>query len=100
DGYAERVIAANGGERVNVVLDAVGGDVLAAAMGALAPFGRLVTFGAASRQAAPAIDPVRLMRRNLAVVGFWLAPLVGVPEMYGRPLAELLQLVVDGRLRP
>jgi NADPH2:quinone reductase len=100
DGYAERIVAANNGQRVNVILDGVGGDVLAAALFALAAFGRLVTFGAASRQEAPAIDPVRLMRRNLAVIGFWLAPLVGVPQMYATPLAELLQLVVDGRLRP
>jgi NADPH2:quinone reductase len=100
DGYAERVIEANGGRRVDVVLDAVGGRVLAAGLGVLAPFGRLVTFGAASREAPPEIDPIRLMRRNIAVVGFWLAPIIGVPELYGPPLRELLDLLADGRLRP
>jgi NADPH2:quinone reductase len=100
EGYAERVIEANGGQRVDVVLDAVGGPVLDAALGALRPFGRLVSFGAASRQPPQPVDPTRLMRRNLAIIGFWLAPALAVPQMYGPPLAELLGLVADGRLRP
>jgi NADPH2:quinone reductase len=40
------------------------------------------------------------MRRNMAVIGFWLAPAIGVPEMFGPPLAELLDHVAGGRLRP
>jgi NADPH2:quinone reductase len=74
--------------------------VFDAAFGALAPFGRLVTFGAASRKPPSPIDPVRLMKRNHAVVGFWLAPLLGQPGMYREPLAELLKLVAEGRLHP
>ena len=100
EGYAERVIEANGGKRADVILDAVGGAVFDEALRALAPFGRLVTFGAASRQAPTPVDPTRLMRHNTAVVGFWLAPLVAVPQMYGPPLAELLKLVADGKLHP
>jgi NADPH:quinone reductase-like Zn-dependent oxidoreductase len=100
EGYAERVVEANRGRRVDVVLDAVGGAVFDAALAAVAPFGRLVTFGAASRQAPHPVDPVRLMRRNLAVVGFWLAPVLGMPGCYAPPLADLLALVADGRLRP
>ena len=100
DGYAERVIAANGGRKVDVVLDAVSGRVFDAALDALDHFGRLVTFGAASREAPGRIDPGRLMRRNLAVVGFWLVPLLARPAMIGPPLAEMFGLVAEGRLRP
>jgi len=100
EGYAERVIEANGGTRADVILDAVGGAVFDAAFDALAPFGRLVTFGAASREAGSPVDPTRLMRRNAAVVGFWLAPILGVPAMFGPPMAELLELTADGRLHP
>jgi NADPH2:quinone reductase len=100
EGYADRVIEANGGKRADVILDAVGGKVFDEALRALAPFGRLVTFGAASRQAPGPVDPARLMRHNTAVVGFWLAPLVAVPAMYGPPLAEMLQFVADGKLHP
>jgi NADPH2:quinone reductase len=98
--YAERIIEANDGRRVDIVLDAVGGPVFDAALTALAPFGRLVTFGAASRQAGRPVDPTKLMRHNTAVVGFWLAPLLQVPGAYAEPLAELFDLVAAGRIRP
>jgi NADPH2:quinone reductase len=100
DGYAERVREANGGRRVDIVLDAVGGGVFDAAFEALGQFGRLVTFGAASRDAAKPIEPGRLMMRNLSVVGFWLSPALAVPGMFGPALTELFELVADGRVRP
>jgi NADPH2:quinone reductase len=74
--------------------------VFDAAMLALAPFGRLVTFGQASRQEPQPVDRARLMRRNLAVVGFWLPPALAAPDSYTPPLAEMLSLVATGRLRP
>jgi NADPH2:quinone reductase len=100
EGYTERVIEANGGKQIDVILDAVGGPVFAAAFEALGQFGRIVTFGAASREAPAPIEPARLMKRNLSVVGFWLSPAVAVPGMYGPPLTELLDLVAAGKLRP
>src|SRR6266542_3561568 len=86
DGYAERVIEANNGKRVDVILVAVGGPVFAAAFEALGQFGRLVTFGAASREAPAAIEPARLMKRNLSVIGFWLSPALARPGMFAEPL--------------
>jgi NADPH2:quinone reductase len=100
DGYAERVIEANGGKRVDVILDAVGGPVFDAALEALGQFGRLVTFGAASRQVAQPVEPGRLMKRNLSVIGFWLSPALAVPGMFAPALTELFELVTDGRIRP
>jgi NADPH2:quinone reductase len=100
DGYTERVIEANGGKPVDIVLDAVGGPVFAAAFEALGHGGRIVTFGAASREAPAPIEPARLMKRNLSVVGFWLAPMLNVPGAFGPPLTELFGLIADGRLRP
>jgi NADPH2:quinone reductase len=100
DGYTERLIVANGGKHVDVVLDAVGGPVFAAAFEALGQGGRLVTFGAASREAPAPIEPARLMKRNLSLIGFWLSPALAVPGAFGPPLAELFDLVADGRLRP
>jgi NADPH2:quinone reductase len=100
DGYAERVVEANGGKRVDVILDAVGGPVFDAALSALGQFGRLVTFGAASRQVAQPVEPGRLMKRNLSVTGFWLSPALAVPGMFAPALTELFELVTDGRIRP
>jgi NADPH2:quinone reductase len=100
DGYTQRVIEANGGKQVDVILDAVNGRVFDAAFEALGQFGRLVTFGAASREVATPIEPGRLMKRNLSVVGFWLSPALAVPGMFAPALTELFGLVADGRVTP
>ncbi|HEU4424897.1 MAG TPA: zinc-binding dehydrogenase [Pilimelia sp.] len=100
DGYAERILEATDGRGADIVLDAVGGAVFDAALRALAPLGRLVTFGAASREAGQPVDPTRLMKRNAAVVGFWLPPLFKVPGGFAEPMAELLDLLAAGRLHP
>ena len=47
---AEALIEANGGARVDVVLEMAGGGVFDESLKALAPFGRLVTYGIASRE--------------------------------------------------
>jgi NADPH2:quinone reductase len=98
DGYAERVLAANGGRPVDVVLESVGGRVFTAGLEVLGQFGRLVTFGNASREGRPAIDPGVLAGRNLAVAGFWLRRALQVS--YAEPLRELFGLVATGQLRP
>ena len=94
------MVEANGGKRVDVILDAVGGPVFGAALHALGQFGRLVTFGAASREAPAPVEPARLMKRNLSVIGFWLTPALAFPGVFAEPMAELFALVADGRLRP
>ncbi|WP_325051375.1 quinone oxidoreductase family protein [Streptomyces corynorhini] len=100
DGYRERVVDANHGQPADVILDAVGGPVLDAAVGALGYFGRLVTYGASSRRAATAIPPARLAVENITVGGFWLIPLITRDGAGGRALEELLDLTARGRLRP
>jgi NADPH2:quinone reductase len=92
--------AANGGRKVDVVLEMVGGPTFDASLAALAPFGRLATFGMASRTAPSPVDPGALMGRSRAVVGFWLAHCFARPEMLGPPMAELLAMVEAGTLVP
>lgn len=93
---------ANGGAKVDIVLEMVGGPTFDASLRALAPFGRLVTFGMASREAATAIDPTALMAGSKAVIGFWLMHAM-VPAragaMVGAPLRELVGMVAGGQLR-
>ena len=91
---------ANGGKKVDVVLEMVGGPTLDASLAALAPFGRLATFGAASRRPTKPIDPGALMGRSRGVIGFWLAHCFSRPEMLGPPMAELLGMVEAGTLTP
>lgn len=90
---------ANGGRKVDVVLEMVGGATFDASLAALAPLGRLATFGMASRTPPSPVDPAALMSRSRAVVGFWLAHCFGRPELLAGPMAELLQGVQDRSLR-
>ena len=91
---------ANEGRSVDVVLEMSGGQVFDASLAALAPFGRLVTYGMASRQAPKPITSADLMARSRGVIGFWLAHCFSRPGMLAQPLAELFELVASGALRP
>jgi NADPH:quinone reductase len=91
---------ANGG-KVDVVLEMVGGATTDASLAALAPFGRLVFFGMASRQPPSPVDLGALMRRSRGVIGFWLMhAMADPPRLLAAPMDELLALTAAGELRP
>ncbi|HVY09297.1 MAG TPA: zinc-binding dehydrogenase [Mycobacteriales bacterium] len=91
---------ANGGERVDIVLEMTGGNAFDASLAALAPFGRIATFGMASRVQPQPVEPRTLMMGSRSIVGFWLNNCIGRPGMIDEPMAELLDLVAEGRLSP
>src|ERR671917_565060 len=91
---------ANGGRPVDVVLEMTGGNVFTGSLAALAPFGRVVTYGMAARQETAAVPPGMLLQKSRAVVGFWLAHCMARPAMLDDAMTELLTLVADGALRP
>ncbi len=91
------ILAANGGEPVDVVLEMSGGEAFEACLRALAPFGRLVSYGLASREPVE-IRNVDLMRTSRAVVGFWLMHLFGRPRELRAGIAELLEAVANREL--
>ena len=90
---------ANGGGKVDIVLEMTGGPVFDASLAALAPFGRLATYGMASRVPPTPIDPTALVRRSRAVIGFWLAHCVRRPAMLDEPIRLLLDMIRAGSLR-
>ena len=96
---ADALREANGGHRVDVVLEMAGGRVFEQSLKALAPFGRLVTYGIASGE-PNTVATAQLMGRSHAVVGFWLADcLRRLEEMVAAPLQELFARVASGDLR-
>ena len=94
----EEILAANDGQQVDVVLEMSGGDAFEATLRTLAPFGRLVTFGIASRE-ENAVKTGHLMRNSRAVIGFWLVHLFRRPEVLRRGIQELLGAAAAGELR-
>ncbi|KOX36065.1 MULTISPECIES: quinone oxidoreductase family protein [unclassified Streptomyces] len=97
---ADAVVSYPVDEKADVVLDAVGGELFDHALRSLASFGRLVSYGNASRSGFTPVDPARLGRLNASVVGFWLRPALAAPGGFEEPLEELLALVARGRLTP
>jgi NADPH2:quinone reductase len=93
------LIEANDGNQVDVVLEMAGGRVFAESAEALAPFGRIVTYGIASRE-QNTVATGRLMRKSRAVIGFWLMHCLGRRAMIEEPLADLFDRVARGELKP
>jgi NADPH:quinone reductase len=75
-----------------------GGRVFDESLKALAPFGRLVSYGNASGERNQ-VSTGALMRRSQAVVGFWLVHCLRKPEMIRGPLNELFARAAHDELR-
>lgn len=95
----EALVGANHGNQVDVVLEMSGGRVFSQSAEALAPFGRIVAYGIASRE-QNTVETGRLMRKSRAVIGFWLMHCLGRREMVEEPLADLFDRAVRGELMP
>jgi NADPH2:quinone reductase len=98
EGLTERLVEANLGMPVDVVFEMAGGAIFDASLAALAPFGRLVTYGIASHE-NNTVRSGDLMKRSRAVVGFWFFHCLGRPAMIDEALADLFERVRGGQLR-
>jgi NADPH2:quinone reductase len=87
------------GGQVDIVLEMTGGPAFVASLEALAPFGRLISYGMASRDIPAPLDVVALNRNSQGVLGFWLVHCLQRPGMFEEPMRELLELVQSGELR-
>ena len=82
---------------LDVALDGTGGEVQKAALEALDPFGRLVSYNANG----DTVDVNQLRFHSKSVIGFAMAHLASRrPEIYDRHRRELWEFCADGRLRP
>jgi NADPH2:quinone reductase len=90
---------ANGGQRVDVVLDMTGGRITDESVAALAPFGRLAFYGMANRMPPKAVAPASLLSHSTTVAGMWLAHALGLPGLMSRAITELFEMVASGALK-
>jgi NADPH:quinone reductase len=93
------LVDANDGKRVDVVLEMSGGRVFDQSAEALAPFGRIVAYGIASRE-QNTLETGRLLRKSRSVIGFWLMHCLGRRDMVEEPLADLFDRAARGELKP
>jgi NADPH2:quinone reductase len=92
--------AANGGKGVDIVLEMIGGTTFDQSLLALGDFGRMLTFGMASRTAPTSVHPGSLMHGSKTISGFWLANCFGKKEMMNDVIDELFAMISDGKLKP
>ena len=92
--------AANSGKGVDLVLEMVGGATFDESLAALGDFGRIITYGMASRTAPQPVHPGSLMHGSKTISGFWLANCFSTPSMMGDVIAQLFALVAEGKLMP
>jgi NADPH2:quinone reductase len=97
DDLKEAILAANDGERVDAVLHMSGGDAFDAEFSALAPLGRMVVFGIASREQRD-VSTAALLRGSKAIIGFWLVHLMMRREEVAPMIGELFGAVAAGEL--
>ena len=88
---------ANDGQRIDAVLHMSGGAAFDAELGVLAPLGRMVVFGIASREQRD-VSTAALLRGSKSVIGFWLAHLLGRPDLLVPMIGELLSMIAAGEL--
>jgi NADPH2:quinone reductase len=74
-----------------------GGEAFDAEFSALAPLGRLVVFGIASREQRE-VSTAALLRGSRSVVGFWLAHLLARRDLVAPMIGELLAAVAAGEI--
>ena len=103
--FPEDLAAALAGAPLHLVLDAIGGEVFKASYAALAPTGRMVTFGAATFTPGkdrprwlhtilqylrrPRLDPLKMISENKSVMGFNLIWLWEEPGLFESLMAEI-----------
>jgi NADPH2:quinone reductase len=98
EGLRERLLEANEGREVDIVLEMAGGPVFDVALRAMADMGRLVVYGISSREQNE-VRTGRLLKRSQSIVGFWLFHYLERTEHLAAPLVELFELAASGQLR-
>jgi NADPH2:quinone reductase len=97
DDLGAKIREANDGRRVDVVLHMSGGKAFDEELGILAPLGRMVVFGIASREQRE-VSTAALLRGSKAVIGFWLVHLLARQDLVAPMIGELLGAVAAGEL--
>jgi NADPH2:quinone reductase len=96
--WVEQVKNLTGGKGANIILEMVGGTISEQSLQCLAPFGRMVIYGVASREIAQFTGP-QLMYKNQAIIGYWLASRLGRTDRITAAIMNLMQYLLSGQLK-
>lgn len=96
--WSQEVLAATDGHGVDIVLDAVGGDVTEQSLACLGSFGRLLVYGISNKRLAT-FAGTQLMARNQTVSGYWLRSRMAEEKGTTDVVPELLELAAQGKIK-
>jgi NADPH:quinone reductase len=97
DNWAEQVKNATGGKGADIILEMVGGSIAEQSLQCLAPYGRMVIYGAASGEVVQ-FTGIQLMYKNQAIIGYWLTSQLRRADRVARAALELMQYLATGKL--
>jgi NADPH2:quinone reductase len=87
------------GQSIDVVVDAVGGDVRTASLDALAPLGRILLLGHAAATPDTPVTGDQLWLKSAGLLGFSVGPYLQANPASAQPAAEqVLSLLASGQL--
>jgi NADPH2:quinone reductase len=99
--FVEVVREVTGGRGVDLVIESVGGDVLAQSLDCLRPTGRLVSVGASSGRSTSRFRLHTLFEKGIMVGGFTLGLwLRDCPDLVTPSVERILEVLAAGDVRP
>lgn len=95
--WVEQVKKATEGKGADIILEMVGGEIAEQSLQCLAPYGRMVIYGAASGQIAQ-FTGIQLMYKNQAIIGYWLTSQLSRTHRVAMAMMEIMQYLASGKL--
>jgi NADPH2:quinone reductase len=87
-----------GGKGIDVVLEATGGEILNQSIQAMGPFGRIVVFGAASRDRKP-VNPYAMLGLNQSLITYYVGGwFQSRPQQAIAALLRLIGFIKSGKV--
>lgn len=96
--WFEQVKAVTQGRGADIILEMVGGEVSTQSLQCLAPFGRMVIYGAASNEITQ-FTGIQLMYKNQSIIGYWLTAWLQRSDRVAAAALQLMQYLNSGRLK-
>lgn len=97
--WPAQLLELTGNKGADLALSSSGGETRNRGISALSPFGRIIVYGDASNSNELAVDPHRVVTRNLTVSGFSIAGYFAKPGVIPERMGELIKLVLTGKLK-
>ncbi|MGY4623389.1 quinone oxidoreductase family protein [Bradyrhizobium sp. USDA 4486] len=98
-GWVEEVRKLTNGKGVDIVLEATGSDILTQSIQAMAAFGRIVVYGAASRERKP-VNPYAMLGFNQSLITYYVGGWFQLrPQKAISALERLIGLIKSGSIQ-